>query len=238
MTVLKNVGNTCFINSMLQCLGHLPELHKWMDETTFTSLLVQEYNEIRKLLLQGHDGISPGRFVHVVHTKLPFQPRQQGDAHELLLYLLDEMQCPLFEGKQISCIDTTRLDESFRTLVLPVYPTLDECMNAYVQVETVEWEGKNVPKWYEFATLPPLLCIVFKRFNNANQKDTRFIEFPSEYKGYELQCVCNHYGNTRGGHYTAVVKEDQWIEYSDDQRSVNTPFTPQAYCLFYRKKTV
>jgi ubiquitin C-terminal hydrolase len=237
MTVLQNIGNTCFINSILQCLCHLPELHKWMDEHNSTNILVHEYNDFRKLMLQGHDGISPGRFVHTVYAHLPFQPRQQADAHEFLLYLLDEMHCPLFEGKQLSFVGTTRLEESFLTLVLPVYPTLDECMHAYLQKEEVVLEGKHVSKWYELTAPPPLLCIVFKRFTNTNQKDNRMIEIPIEYNGYELQCVCNHYGNTRGGHYTAVVHTDQWIEYSDAQRRiVPSPSTPQAYCLFYRKK--
>lgn len=238
MTGLKNVGNTCFINSILQCLGNLPELHKWMDENNSTDILVHEYNEIRKLLLQGHAGVSPGRFVHTVYTKLPFKPRQQADAHEFLLYLLNDMKCPLFEGKQTSCVGKTRIEETFFTLILPVSPTLDECMNAYSQVEEVELEGKTVSKWYELTTFPTFLCIVLKRFTNTNQKDNRMVEFPMEYKGYELQCVCNHYGGTHGGHYTATVHTHQWVEYSDEQqRLVATPCTPHAYCLFYRIKT-
>jgi ubiquitin C-terminal hydrolase len=54
-----------------------------------------------------------------------------------------------------------------------------------------------------------------------------------------LQCVCNHYGGTTGGHYTATVHTDAWYEFSDEQcRQVNHPSTPHAYCLFYRKKAV
>ena len=237
MTVLKNVGNTCFINTVLQCLGHLPELHTWMDENKSTHILVHEYNEIRKLLLQGHEGVSPGRFVHTVYTQLPFTPHQQADAHELLLYLLNELKCPLFEGKQTSCVGNTRIEESFFTLILPVHSTLDECMHNYLRTEEVELGGKTVPKWYELTTLPTILCIVFKRFTNTNRKDNRMVEFPMEYKGYELQCVCNHYGGTQGGHYTAIVHTDLWMEYSDEQQRLATPCTPHAYCLFYRIKT-
>ena len=239
MTLLKNLGNTCFINSILQCLDHLNELHLWMDGMTSNHPLIQEYNEIRKMMRCGHGGISPGRFVHTVYTQLPFKQGEQGDAHEFLLYLLNELKCPLFQGKQVSCVGTQRIEESFLTLILPIHPTLEECMNAYVNKEEVESEGKQVSKWYEFETLPSILCIVLKRFTNNNRKNNAMVDIPLRYKEYELQCVCNHYGGTMGGHYTAMVYTDVWYEYSDEQcRQVNHPSTPHAYCLFYRKKAV
>lgn len=239
MTLLKNLGNTCFINSVLQCLEHLTELHPWMDGLTPTTALVREYNEIRKLFRGGHGGISPGRFVYTVYTHLPFQPGQQADAHEFLLHLLDDLNCPFFQGKQISCVGSARIEEPFLTLLVPIHPTLEECMIAYVNKEEVELEGKKVFKWYEFETLPSILCIVLKRFTNSNQKNNSMVDIPLRYKEYELQCVCNHYGSTMGGHYTATVYTDVWYEYSDEQcRQVSHPSTPQAYCLFYRKKTV
>lgn len=239
MTLLKNLGNTCFINSIIQCLDHLNELHPWMDGMTTTNLLIQEYNEIRKLMRCGHGGISPGRFVNTVYTQLPFQRGQQGDAHEFLLYLLNELKCPLFQGKQVSCVGTARIEELFLTLILPIHSTLEECMNAYLHKEEVESEGKQVSKWYEFETLPSILCIVLKRFTNNNRKNNTMVDIPLQYKDYELQCVCNHYGGTMGGHYTAMVYTDVWHEYSDEQRrQVNHPSTPHAYCLFYRKKAV
>ena len=240
MTLLKNLGNTCFINSILQCLCHLTELNVWMDKTIPSTPILREYNEIRKLMLQGHEGITPGRFVQAVHTFLPFERYQQADAHEFLLYLLNDLQCPLFQGKQTSCVGTSRLEDSFLTLMLSVHSTLEESMNAYLTTEEVDLEGKKVSKSYEIVTLPPILCIVFKRFTNTNRKNNTPVDIPLQYKDYELVCVCNHYGGTTGGHYTAsVLYTDGWYEYSDDQsRKIQHPSTPYAYCLFYRKKTV
>lgn len=238
MTLLKNVGNTCFINSILQCLHHLSELYPWMDEVIPTSVLIQEYNVLRKLM-QRHNGISPGRFVCTVYEQLPFQRGQQADAHEFLVYLLTAMNCPLFQGKQISCVGTSRLEDPFITLLLPIHSTLEECMNAYFNKEEVELEGKRVMKWYEMDTLPVVLCIVLKRFTNTNHKNNTMVDIPLHYKDYELTCVCNHYGGTNGGHYTATVFTDTWCEISDDEcRRVLHPSTPHAYCLFYRKKAV
>jgi ubiquitin carboxyl-terminal hydrolase 8 len=238
MTLLKNLGNTCFINSILQCLCHLNELNVWMNDITPGAQIIQEYNDIRKLMLQGHEGITPGRFVQAVHTLLPFQRYQQADAHEFLLYLLNDLHCPLFQGKQTSCVGTTRIEEPFLTLILPIHSTLDECMMAYLKPEEVDLEDKKVSKSYEIGTLPPILCIVLKRFTNTNRKNNTPVDIPLQYKEYDLQCVCNHYGGTNGGHYTASVYNDGWYEYSDDQsRKIHHPSTPYAYCLFYRKKT-
>jgi ubiquitin C-terminal hydrolase len=239
MTLLKNLGNTCFINSILQCLDHLNELHPWMDGITPSSVLMREYDDIRKMMRSGAGGIAPGRFVHTVYTQLPFQQGQQADAHEFLLYLLNDLNCPLFQGKQMSCLDTARIEEPFLTLLVPIHSTLEECMNAYLYKEEVESEGKQVSKWYEFDTLPSILCIVLKRFTNSNRKNNTMVDIPLQYKDYDLKCVCNHYGGTMGGHYTATVYTDVWYEFSDDQcRRVNHPSTPHAYCLFYRKKAV
>jgi ubiquitin C-terminal hydrolase len=100
------------------------------------------------------------------------------------------------------------------------------------------------------------LVIDLKRFNYRNQKNQILIDFPLEnldlskyvigYKKnsytYELYGVCNHSGGVLGGHYTAYVKTStkKWYHINDtnvthikDSKSI---ITPQAYCLFYRKK--
>ena len=56
--------------------------------------------------------------------------------------------------------------------------------------------------------------------------------------GYELIAICNHVGNTRGGHYTAMVKKETWYECNDEVIRPANPITNHAYCLLFRKKTV
>ena len=57
---------------------------------------------------------------------------------------------------------------------------------------------------------------------------------------YQLYGVCNHYGGSRGGHYTAHVKNanNKWYCYNDtnvdlipDEKIISS----HSYCLFFRK---
>lgn len=140
---------------------------------------------------------------------------------------------------------------------------LEECIDSYF--ESCEMKGDNA--WFNDDTkkhqdviktthiwrLPSIVVIVFNRFNSSNRKVQHKISFPindldfsshalSKTKTlYDCFGVCNHYGNTHGGHYTACVKhsDGQWKHYND---SIITPVTTDAvctehaYCLFYRKK--
>lgn len=144
-------------------------------------------------------------------------------------------------------------------------PSLIDCFDHYVEGEIIE-EFKNedtnevldIRKRILFWSLPNILTIDLKRFNNKSQKNQIFISFPLDnlnlsnyiigYKKndyiYELYGVCNHSGSTMGGHYTAYVKNanGKWYHYNDTNVSeigINESIiTPKAYMLFYRKKSI
>jgi ubiquitin carboxyl-terminal hydrolase 8 len=151
--------------------------------------------------------------------------------------------------------------------------TLHDCFDTYTNVETLigdnAWYNdktkkyEDIKKCISFWSLPKVLIITLKRFSpDGQQKNDQLVDFPidnldlSKYiKGYnrsqynyELYAVCNHFGNTYMGHYTAFIKNasNEWIHYNDQQVSkIDTDdtnknkkniVTPMAYCLFYRKK--
>ena len=147
-------------------------------------------------------------------------------------------------------------------------PSLKDCFDLYINGEIME--GENA--WYNEATnqkqavqkkimywsMPSIMVIDIKRFNNKNQKNQTHVTFPLEdfnvsdyvvgYKKesyiYDLYGICNHGGGVHGGHYTAFIKNanGKWYHFNDtsvtEVTNLSDLITPKAYCLFYRKKTI
>ena len=140
-------------------------------------------------------------------------------------------------------------------------PSIIDCVEKYTQKEILDQKMKvnnkeeTCSKTISFWSLPKILIITLKRFNNNNRKDQRLVNFEhnldmTKYvKGYkeatqvyELYGICNHSGGTRGGHYTSFVKNanGKWYLFNDTKvievKNLDKLRTPQAYCFFYRKK--
>lgn len=119
-------------------------------------------------------------------------------------------------------------------------------------------EKQDAKKQILFFSLPQILVVDFKRFDNSNRKNSSFIDFPldnldlSKYiigydeESYIYECygICNHTGTSMGGHYTAFVKNanNNWYHFNDrqvtkidkdDEEKIKSKY---AYCLFFRKK--
>jgi hypothetical protein len=114
----------------------------------------------------------------------------------------------------------------------------------------------DVKKQITFWSFPNILIINFKRFNSKNKKNNILITFPIDnldlsnyvigYKknsyNYELYGICNHNGNSNGGHYTSYIKNEnqKWYHFNDHKveevKDNSQIISPNAYCLFYRKK--
>jgi len=144
--------------------------------------------------------------------------------------------------------------------------TLIDCFNLYVEGEKMEGENawfneytgqkQDVYKKISYWSFPDILIIDLKRFNNKNNKNQSFIEFPLENLDlskyvigynkesyiYDLYGICNHNGSVLGGHYTSFVKNanGKWYHYNDtsvsEVNNLSYLVSPKAYCLFYRKK--
>ncbi|KAM4818786.1 cyclin-dependent kinase 16 isoform 4-T5 [Thomomys bottae] len=100
---LTNLGNTCFMNSALQCLSNVPQLteyflnNRYLDELNFRNPLgmkgelAEAYADLVKQAWSGyHRSIVPNVFKNKVgHFATQFLGYQQHDSQELLSFLLD-----------------------------------------------------------------------------------------------------------------------------------------------------
>ncbi|KAJ2181317.1 hypothetical protein GGF45_001584 [Coemansia sp. RSA 551] len=102
---LNNLGNTCFMNSALQCLGHFSDLTQYFVSNVYTSELNRDnplgmkgavasaYGRLVKAMWDvGHGAYAPRMFKQTIAQWAPqFRGYNQQDAPEFLAFLLDGM---------------------------------------------------------------------------------------------------------------------------------------------------
>jgi len=172
----------------------------------------------------------------------------------------------IFYGQYFTQIETATKDkyeksysfEPFNMLSIEI-PTnsknLYECLDNFSSIETViEDDTRKIIKKVLFWTLPNVLIIFLKRYNNNLEKIDKFLDFPidnldmSKYvKGYNresykysLYGISNHGGGLGGGHYWSYIKniDGEWYKFNDNlvsTISLEKVVSENAYCLFYKK---
>jgi ubiquitin C-terminal hydrolase len=100
---LSNLGNTCFINSCMQVLSHTYELNEFFNSGNYKkkiknkvdSILLLEWDELRKLLWNENCVVSPGKFIKTIQRVAKtkgygmFTGYSQNDLPEFLLFIVD-----------------------------------------------------------------------------------------------------------------------------------------------------
>jgi len=103
ITSLANLGNTCFINSTLQCLIHDKRFNAFLNRGNFKkhlnkkpeTLIFLEYNKLRELMWSDDCTISPGGFISSVQKVAQIKDRMlftgyaQNDLTEFLIFMVD-----------------------------------------------------------------------------------------------------------------------------------------------------
>ncbi|KAI8019132.1 Ubiquitin carboxyl-terminal hydrolase 10 [Camellia lanceoleosa] len=120
---LQNLGNTCFMNSAIQCLVHTPPLVKYFLQDYTDEInrqnplglhgeLALAFGELlRKLWSSGRTAIAPRAFKGKLARFAPqFSGFNQHDSQELLAFLLDGLHEDLNRVKQKPYIETNDSD--------------------------------------------------------------------------------------------------------------------------------
>jgi ubiquitin C-terminal hydrolase len=100
---LTNLGNTCFLNACMQVISHTYELNDFLNLETYKkrlnniydSVLLIEWDELRKNLWKENCSVSPVKFVKTVQKlaqikdKDLFTGYDQNDLPEFLIFVID-----------------------------------------------------------------------------------------------------------------------------------------------------
>ena len=259
---LPNLGNTCYINSIVQCLRYSKNLvymlktHDGKQDTQLIRSLVELFY-----------ANTPVHYLHVFVKELnktpEFKIMRQCDAHELFLYLTDSLFTQLknytnpFTGQLQStircsvCSTVSKTQYPFASISvqMPMLQcTVDQLIADFCKTEMlsdlIECESCKIKtKSTKQLMIKPgkLVAVHLKRFNGISKIYTEVVIQEHIFIGgnkYMLYATCNHSGTPFGGHYTATCmkRDGSWILLNDSHVG-NLSSVPnksdRPYILFY-----
>ncbi|KAM7256047.1 hypothetical protein ACFE04_011788 [Oxalis oulophora] len=240
---LKNQGATCYMNSLLQTLYHIPYFRKE-----------------NSVWYKTHVNLWGGRRAVEAIRLCTTCPQLKMICHLQGTVVEGTIQ-QLFEGHNMNYIECINVDykstrkESFYDLQLDVKGCCDvyASFDKYVEVERLEGDNKyhaeqhglqDAKKGVLFTDFPPVLQLQLKRFEYDFIRDTMVkindrYEFPLQLdldrenrkylspdadrrvrNLYTLHSVLVHSGGIHGGHYYAFIRptlSDQWYKFDDER---------------------
>lgn len=221
MSGLDNLGNTCYMNSVVQMLRYVkPVVLKLVK-------VVPEDEGIRHFVDLLYQGSKPRNFAQCL-KEFGFDPIYQHDAHEFLLTMLDKLYDNVkmpnpFEGKCKTTLTCKNGHTSTRTdpfVCLSINGGIEDGIPSMMEPEEVECKCEKCDEKTMTKTLHidpnEVVCIHYKRFN-IDKKLRYKVPILPKWNGYKLVGMCNHVGGLHGGHYTATVKTDKgWMHMNDE----------------------
>ncbi len=265
MKGIRNVGNSCYLNSAIQMLFNSEDFRKICKNTIINNIInnydnstIFNPNEIKSI---------------VANNNKMFSNCNQQDSYEFIIYLLDVLDKNLgnsmknelyhkygiettsnIKCKMANCKNESETKSIDLFLQLPITDDLSDSYRMYKSTGRLENENayscekcnkkvtarKNTitTKW------PDNLIIVLKRFDYNLRKDGRNINIPLIWRhGYMLKGAIIHMGSYGGGHYIYFGKEDnEWFVANDSHISKIDNINKfmenqgnQSYILYYQK---
>ena len=124
LTGLANMGNTCFLNSTIQCLSHTYEFNEFLNKKTYKekltrkpdSLLLVEWDNLRELMWSENCTIQPGAFINNVQKVAQLKDKDlftgwaQNDLPEFLLFIIDAFHTSIMREVEMNIKGVTEND--------------------------------------------------------------------------------------------------------------------------------
>lgn len=161
---LANLGNTCYINSVLQILSNLTDLNNYIDSflkknnTSDVDVnFIKEWNSLYKLLWHKNVIISPNRFIKVINdisiikNNNMFLGNQQNDVAEFIYFILNIFSDGLKDNNLLfsfknKCIKNN-YDKEFIEYINKIYKNysyIDDSFTYYLKIEYIDEETNKL----------------------------------------------------------------------------------------------
>lgn len=250
-----NLGNTCYLNSVLQCFINDPEFKTSLESCE--NNLKQLLNEINIDFTRNNENINHRHnLIGIVNYFNKKFPRfQQHDAHEFLLEFLEQTGMSIYGTIKTNltcrtCLTVSSTLEKFSTIDLQVDGK--DLINTFMDyLKSEEIHGYRCEKcncntvadkksylWQ----LNKILIIVLKKYDSKEQLIYPFdnLKIRESISGkvlsYQLYGILNHHGNSERGHYNCNVKvNNDWYFIDDETINRLDKFDNEnSYILFYK----
>jgi ubiquitin C-terminal hydrolase len=255
MRGLVNLGNTCFFNTAVQCLAHVPPLTVYFYGPDYIGdcEITKEYQKVIKQLFK-KDETSPvdavGLFTAFGNQFERFKDGNQHDAQEVVLLLIDvfekslgkELVMDFFNGEQTQETvyqgNKSTKTEKFTTFFAIVNKptTLKELIEESEKITHIENYIDDSGKTHENAYVrnrvtrwPKFINFTFSMYEHKFP-----IQIPADFEGRRLFACILHRGHMHGGHYALLVRRHNKWYIKDDERVTELPDINEVRGDFYQ----